>query len=139
MKFILSISLIISSIIAFGQQNIKVKEVKNQTIMKFVNSVDSFFRKKPNRFGIMFFVVSNGSGSAQLPESHESSENILISVAEYDEQPQNRVFNAGPFLYLKFVNEIDSGEYFTLTIEHGVANSRKRNRLIIYADKVIIK
>lgn len=139
MKIILSISLIISSIIVCGQQNIKVKEVKDQSIIKFVNSVDSFFIKKPNRFGIILFVLSNGSGSAQLPESDESSQNILISVAEYDEQPQNRVFNAGPFLYLKFINEIDSGEYFTLTIEHGVTNSRKRNSLIIYADKVIIK
>ena len=139
MKLILSIALIISSIIACGQQNITVKEVKDQNIVKFVNSVDSFFRKKSNQFGMMFFIISNGSGSAHLPESHESSSNILISVAEYDEQPINRVFNVGAFLYLKIISEIDSGDYFTLKIEHGVLNSRKRNSLIIYADKVIIK
>lgn len=140
MKSLLVIFLSIMSITACGQQYLKgVKNVTDKSIIKFLNNIDTSFIKRSDKLLIKFFLVSNGSGSANVPQGDEISHNIIISVAEYDENPLNRVFNIGPFYMPELSNGSNLKDGYSILIEHGASDERKRSKLFIYLNKVYVK
>ena len=116
---------------AVFSQDVKVSEVSDQYQNKLFNSIHKFQVISGRQLSISIFDVSNGSGSANLPESHESSCNLLISVAHYDEYPVPKLYNIGPFLNPEVASKTDSGLSVLLVIEHGIADRRIKTKFTI--------
>ena len=70
MRYFISIILVTFSCILYGQEHIKIKEVRGKAFVEFVSSVDTFFINNSGYFGMSFYVVSNGYGIANIPETH---------------------------------------------------------------------
>ena len=129
--------LFLASSTSYGQ--VQIKEIQNIDQKSLLSQIDTVIFIKGKNMGITIFRVNNGSGSAHLPESDEVSYSFLISVSEYDENPESKLFSVGPFIYPKFSNNIDKGENYSLQISYGVNMQRKKNRLIITLDSVQLK
>jgi len=78
-----------------------------------------------------FYVISNGYGSANIPETLEPSYNILFCVAHYDEQPDYKLFSIGPFLYPKIIENRDSGDSITVVIQHFDGLKKRKTEIIV--------
>lgn len=137
-NYILPLLLMFLSYSSYSQ-SIKSKEILQKDCVESIGSIDSFdvFAGKQLRLGI--FTASNGSGSANLPESDEVSFNLLVSVAHYDENPKSKIFSIGPFLNPKVTKKVDSGTSVTLFIEDGIVNKRKTTKVMVSEIKVQIE
>lgn len=120
-------------------QSVESTEITQNESVKLITSIVSFdvFPGKQLCLGIL--KASNGSGSANLPESDEVSFNILISVAHYDENPETKVFSIGPFIAPKVTRKIDDGSSVTLFVKNGVMKKRKTTKIIVSETKVQIE
>lgn len=117
-------------------QSIKIVEISKNEGAQMLTSIESFevIQGKQLRLGII--KISNGSGSANLPESDEVSYNMLVSVAHYDENPESKVFSIGPFISPKVLKKVDDGKSITLFIENGIMKRRKISKAIVTEAKV---
>lgn len=106
-------------------------EITQPESVKLIESIQSLEVFKGRQLHVAIFTTSNGSGSANLPESHEVSFNLLLSVAEYNEYPVTKLYSIGPFLNPKMVRKVDSGRLVTLFIEHGVVDKRKTTKVVV--------
>ena len=134
---------IVLLLLCFGfnsySQSIESTEIIQHEPVKLISSIESFdvFAGKQLRIGI--FKASNGSGSANLPESDEVSFNFLLSVTHYDENPENKIFSIGPFIGPKVIRKVDTGSSVTLFIEDGIVKKRKITKVIVSETKVQIE
>jgi hypothetical protein len=78
-----------------------------------------------------FYVISNGYGSANMPETDETSYNILFCVAHYDQQPDLKLFSISPFLYPKIIENRDSGDSIIVVIQHFDGLKKKKTEIIV--------
>ena len=78
-----------------------------------------------------FYVISNGYGSANMPETDETSYNILFCVAHYDQQPDLKLFSIGPFLYPKIIENRDSGDSITVVIQHFDGDQMRKSKILV--------
>ncbi|WP_432708187.1 hypothetical protein [Pedobacter sp.] len=106
-------------------QTVKSSVINNKEKAKLLGSIESYEFFKGQQLSMGIFKVSNGPGSANLPESHEISHQLLLSVAEYDENPVHKLYSIGPFILPKVTMKVDSGHLIRLLVEHGVSDSRK--------------
>lgn len=120
-------------------QSVKSSEILQKNLVELIGSIDDYESFAGKQLMVKIFKVSNGSGSANFPESHEVSFNMLICVAHYDENPQNKLFTIGPFINPKVVKTDDSGKSVKLYIEDGVINKRKTTKVIVSETKVQIQ
>lgn len=124
-------------------QKVQVKEISNVKAAKILTSVESFTAMQGSKFVVKIFTVSNGSGSAREPGTDTITENLLFVVSEYDEDPEYKIFTAGPFYGLKIVKKAESasGDTFTITINHisGVIGKRKNHQLRIDLNQVVYR
>jgi hypothetical protein len=129
------------SLSACAQQYKKsVVEIKEPSVLKLLGHLDTMVIKRAPSFVMYFLIVSNGSGSANIPQGDEASDNIMVSVSEYDEEPANKVFTVGPFLAPKLIFEgVKHPGSYTVTIEHGEAGKRQRSVLVVHSDKVVLQ
>jgi hypothetical protein len=74
------------------KQILKIEKEDNQTLVSFIGNVSFFKNFKLSKYNISIIVTNNISGSASQPETDEVSSNIYISITEYDEYPDFRVF-----------------------------------------------
>ncbi len=58
---------------------------------------------RENNLSVRVYIIDNGSGSAGIEEGHEVSHNLLIAVSEFDEEPNQNLFDIGPFFNPKFL------------------------------------
>lgn len=93
---------------------------------------------KGDQLYLTIFKSANGSGSANTPETHETSYNFLVSVSPYDENPESRLFSIGPFIQPKVIKKLDSGKIVTLLIEDGHAKNKKTYKVMVSETDVII-
>ncbi|MBH8556911.1 hypothetical protein [Hymenobacter negativus] len=112
-----------------AQAKPKTVEVSNPDLKKILASIESVSTYKLSQAVAQVYVVGNGSGSAKLPESDETSHSLLVSVSEYGEHPASRLFKVGPLMNPKIVADKGSaqGEYVMVT--EGLASARKTHKL----------
>ena len=85
------------------------------------------------------YTIDNGTGSAGF-ESCEVSNNLLVAVSEFDEAPNQSVFEIGPFYNPKFIKWTDIKEYEReFTIEYGVFDNRKSIKLKTNINELILE
>jgi hypothetical protein len=116
-----------------------VKPVKTKSIVKLLGSIDSSMTVMAERFIIKVFLFGNPSGSAMQDGGHEISYNLLVNVAEYDENPIWKLFTIGPFYNPKISAGPDLEGKYIMSIEHGIYDERRKTNLAIFLNKVIIE
>jgi hypothetical protein len=57
-----------------------------------LNNIRSTHKAETADIFVTVYSVSNKSGSAKQPETHEVTDNIYIAVSEFDEQPKQSLF-----------------------------------------------
>ena len=114
-----------------------VKEIREINLVNTLGNIDTAFFRKTNKMVIAVYRVNNGPGSANFRESHEVSNNLLISVSEYGEYPKNKVFSVGPFINPVISKEKDMIDEYVFSIQHGPVKNRKINKARVTTAKVI--
>ena len=140
-KSTLIIILTICSIqISFGQNELKIAKSKNDRLIKVLNNSELIGENRENYLSVRIYKIDNGSGSAGIPEGHEVSHNLLIAVSEFDEEPNQNLFEIGPFYNPKFMKWTDKEEYEKIfEIEYGIYNNRKTVKLKININELTLE
>ena len=125
--------------ISFGQNELKIKKSENIRLIKILNNSELIGEDRENNLSVKIYTVDNGTGSAGFPSS-EVSHNLLIAVSEFDEEPNQNLFEIGPFYNPKFekwncINETEK----EFIIEYGIYDNRKTIKLKINIKELKIK
>ncbi|RYE19536.1 MAG: hypothetical protein EOP45_12520 [Sphingobacteriaceae bacterium] len=116
-------------------QKVQVKEISNIKAVKILTSVEFFTAIQGRKLMVKMFTVSNGSGSAHESGTDTITENLLFVVSEYDEEPEYKIYTAGPFYGLKILKKVESasGNTFTISLNHisGITGNRSKHQLQI--------
>ena len=125
--------------ISCGQNELKIEQSENKRLIKALNSSNLIAENRENWISVRIYTIDNGSGSAGF-ESGEVSHNLLIAVSEFDENPNQSVFEIGPFINPKYVNWTELQDYEKeFEVEYGVYDKRKRLNLVININELKIK
>lgn len=74
---------------------------------------------------VRIYKIDNGTGSARL-ESCEISHNLLMTVSEFDKEPNLNLFEVERFYNLKFIKWTDIKEYQReFTIDYGIYDHKR--------------
>lgn len=126
--------------ISCGQDKLIIEKSENSRLIKVLNNSELIGENANDYLSVKIYKIDNGSGSAGLPEGHEVSYNLLIAVSEFDENPNQSVFEIGPFYNPKFVNWIQLKDYEKeIEIECGVYDKRERLNLGINFKELTVK
>ena len=120
-------------------QSIKSSRITQPEAVNLMASIESMEVLKGDQLYLKIFKSANGSGTADSPETHETSYNLLISVSHYDENPERRLFSIGPFIQPKVSKKLDSGKSVTLLIEDGHGTNKKTYRVMVSETEVKIQ
>ena len=112
-------------------QSINVTKITQIELVKLIGSIDSYKPFAGSKLYLRTFLTSNGSGSANMPETDETSYNILLCVAHFDQQPDHKLFSIGPFLYPKIIENRDSGDSITVVIQHFDGLKKRKTEIIV--------
>jgi len=81
--------------ISFGQiGQLKIKKSDNSLLIG---------ENRDNYLSIIIYTIDNPSGSSGFEEGHEISYNLLVAVSEFDEEPNQNLFDIGDFYNPKFI------------------------------------
>ena len=122
--------------ISFGQNKLKIEKSENSRLTKVLNNSELIGENRENYLSVKIYTIDNGTGSAGL-ESSEVSHNLLIAVSEFDEEPNQNLFEIGPFYNPKFIKWTEIKEYEReFEVEFGIYNNRKTVRLKVNINKL---
>jgi hypothetical protein len=78
---------------------------------------------------VRIYKLDNGSSSAGYPSS-EVSHNLLVAISSFDEEPEQNLFQIGPFYNPEFISWQVEQEYDKeFVIEYGPYEKRATLRL----------
>jgi hypothetical protein len=118
--------------LSFGQNELKIEKSENYRLIKVLNNSELIGENRENYLSVRIYKIDNGSGSAGIEEGHEVSHNLLVAVSEFDEEPNQNLFEIGPFYNPKFVKWTKKKEYEKeFVVEYGIYNNRKTLKLKI--------
>jgi hypothetical protein len=119
-----------------GQSDLKISQSDNLRLVQVLNNSDLIVENREKGISVRIYAIDNGSGSAGF-ESGEVSHNLLIAVSEFDEYPNQNVFEIGPFYDPTFVQWIGEMEYLKgFEIEYGAYDDRKSLKLQVDINKL---
>lgn len=137
LMFILSICFVNLSC---GQEKVKIIKSDNNRLIKVLNNSELIGENRENNLSVRIYKIDNGSGSAGIEEGHEVSHNLLIAVSEFDEQPNQNLFEIGPFYNPKFVKMTVNEDYQKeFDIEYGAFGNRKSVKLKVNINELLMK
>ena len=93
-----------------GQSDFKISQSNNSFLIKTLNSSTLIAENRENLISVRIYTLDNDSASAGF-ESCEVSYNLMIAISEFDENPNQNVFEIGPFINPKFVNWTKSQDH----------------------------
>lgn len=135
--FILPLSYICTK--SYGQQQLKVSEIKSNNLVSTLCSVDTVIFKNNNTFSLILYKISNASGSAHMPETDEVSNRFLIAVTNGDEVPEQHLFNIGDFYDPKIIKWEKLKDKYRLYIDYGgTFKGRRKITLNISLNAVVV-
>ena len=116
----------------FGQSELKISQSDNSRLIKVLNNSELIGENRENWLAVRVYKIDNGSGSAGFEEGHEVSHNLLIAVSEFDEEPDQSLFEIGPFINPRFIKWNEKKEHEReFEIEYGMYDNRKTIKLIV--------
>lgn len=131
MKNHLLLFLLVFLAIATKAQNVTSTEISQPHLLKFVESIHTYELFEGAQLWAKIFTAHNGSGSANLPESHEVSYSLYICLAHYDEYPESKLYKIGPFKDPKVIKKVDSGSFVTFHISDGYQKDLKTYKIVV--------
>jgi len=112
-----------------GQQELKIKKLQNESLIKVLNNSQLIAENRENWISVRIYKVDNGSRSAGF-ESGEVSHNLLIAISRFDENPEQNLFEIGPFYNPDFQKWIELKDYVKIfEIIYGGLDNRKKIKL----------
>jgi len=115
--------------ISCGQDKLKIENSENSRLIKVLNNSELIGENRVNYLSVRIYRIDNESGSAGFLSS-EVSHNLLIAVSEFDEEPNQSLFEIGPFYNPKFLKWTGEKEYEKeFEIEYGAYDNRKYVKL----------
>jgi|TARA_B110000196_G_scaffold51340_1_gene42156 hypothetical protein len=117
--------------LSFGQNELKIIKSENSQLIKVLNNSNLIGENGENYLSVRIYKIDNGTGSAGF-ESSEVSHNLLIAVSEFDEEPNQSLFEIGAFYNPKLIKWNGETKYENqFEIEYGIYNNRKTVKLKI--------
>ncbi|MBT8223282.1 MAG: hypothetical protein KJO94_02425 [Eudoraea sp.] len=118
-KIISVISFLLLFISCFGQNELDIKSSENAELIKTLNSVQLIASNTEHYLSVKIYEMDNGTASAGYPSS-EVTHNLLVAVSAFDEEPEQNLFEIGPFYNPKFISwQVDQKNYKEFVIEYG--------------------
>ncbi len=125
--------------ISCGQNKLKIEKSKNSRLIKVLNNSELIGENRENYLSVRIYTIDNGSGSAGF-ESCEVTHNLLIAVSEFDEEPNQNLFEIGPFYNPKFIKWTKIKEYEReFEVEYGIYDNRKTVKLKVNINELKLK
>ena len=127
------ILVLIFAISTFGiaQKDLTIKKVDDNRLVKVLNSSSLIAKNSEGFVSVKIFKVDNGSASAGFPNS-EVSHDLLIAISAFDENPEQNLFEVGPFYNPKFKAWTEKNEYDKeFEIQHGPNNDPTKIKFLI--------
>ncbi len=111
--------------LSLGQHNLKIEKSENSRLIKILNNAELIEASRETYLSVRIYKIDQGSGSAGY-ESSEVSHKLLIAVSEWDEEPNQNLFEIGPFYNPKFIQWTNINEYeLEFEVEYGIYDDRK--------------
>ena len=126
--------------ISCGQDKLNIEKSENSRLIKVSNNSELIGENRENNLSVRVYIIDNGSGSAGIEEGHEVSHNLLIAVSEFDEEPNQNLFDIGPFFNPKFLKWTRVTEYEKeFKIEYGIYDNRKSVKLKVNINELKVE
>lgn len=113
-----------------AQNDLEVRQVRSSKLVELLNNVEFIQRGRTEHYIIRLYKLHNGAGSAGF-RNGEVSHNLYVAISEFDETPDQNLFEIGPFLnptFLKWEEDKDRGIFH---LEFGPANKRSIIKLAV--------
>ncbi len=115
-----------------------LKPVKDSIESHVYSNIHSFFSKTPDIMYISFMTTLGAPFSVN--ETHGNYMHIVICTKEYGDNEPGNVFTAGPFTGPIFApNGKELEDRYVIEFTHGFLEKRKKGRISVFLDKVILK
>ena len=126
--------------ISCGQNKLKIQKSENSRLIKVLNNSKLIGENNEGHLSVKIYIIDNGSGSSGFEEGHEVSANLLIAVSEFDEDPNQNLFEFGPLHNPKFIEWTRVNEYEReFEVEHGTYDARNILKLKVNVNELKIK
>jgi hypothetical protein len=104
----------------------KLKRVTDKSLVTILCSTDTIIYRHALNFRAGVYVVGNGYGSANTPETDEVSYRLYIAVSSHDDAPEQHLFIINNLYNPRIVSFQKQGKNkLVLKISYGYVNSRK--------------
>ncbi|MBV8388751.1 MAG: hypothetical protein JO080_03015 [Mucilaginibacter sp.] len=122
-------------------QNIKYRSVNNEDLVYVLNNIEKTieFTNDNQTLYIKVFVVSDPSGSANIPETDEITNTIYIATSEDGEAPEQHVYKLTSVYDPKIISWTKSSKQPQLVFSYGPADKRKKVTVSIALKQLQIK
>lgn len=135
MKKLLFLLLLISQTVV-GQT---VSKQTNHPLIEFLSNVQSLNIQETDNFVIRIYLISNAPGSSKEEGTETVTHHFWITVNEYDTYPDYNLYSVGPFIDPKIVTEGKTANGYYMNIQHGNADHKQTQKLIIELNRVILQ
>ncbi|NER11769.1 hypothetical protein SAMN06265375_1141 [Muriicola jejuensis] len=128
-RTIFSLSVFLLTYTSFAQDELGIEISENAELIKALNSAHLIGENVEHNLSVRIYKLDNGTASAGFPSS-EVSDNLLVAISAFDEEPEQNLFKIGPFLNPKVISwQVDQEYEKTFVVEHGPYDKRKALRL----------
>ncbi len=112
--------------ISSGQNELKIEKSENSRLIEVLNNSKLIAENSEGHLSVKIYIIENVSGSSGFEEGHEVSTNLLVAVSEFDEDPNQNLFEFGPLYNPNFIQWSRINDYEReFEVEHGTYDARK--------------
>lgn len=138
MKHLLNLIILICCLPAQGQQELKVVQLNDESMVQTVHSIFQIQSIEAAGFHVKILSLHNPSGSAFTRETDEVSDFYLVAISEFDELPTQSLFKVGDFFAPKILELTNTEESVNLKIQHLTEDGKELTSIKIGLHKVEI-
>lgn len=139
MKIALLTLLVSISTYTSRAQSLKVSPVTEKNTIALLSSIERYETFQGGNLYVQIFMQANPPGSANIPEGHEISHNLLLVVGAYDLYFDGKLFKVGAFYNPLIRKKSEVNGKIIVLVEHGFAAERKETKITIELNKVTIQ
>jgi len=113
----------------FAQKELVINTSDNVELIRALNSAQLIAKNVEPYLSVRIYELDNGTASAGFASS-EVSYHLLVAISAFDEEPEQNLFQIGPFLNPKIISwQVDEEYEKTFVVEYGLHDKRKSIRL----------
>ncbi|GAB5525104.1 MAG: hypothetical protein Roseis2KO_29760 [Roseivirga sp.] len=113
-----------------AQNDLEVTQVRSSKLVELLNNVEFIHRGRTEHYIIRLYKLHNGAGSAGF-RNGEVSHNLYVAISEFDEAPDQNLFEIGPFLNPTFLKWEEAKDQGVFHLEYGPASQRMTIKITV--------